>query len=250
MNRLSASIKIYIGLIISLAILSAIGVFLPQDSFPQVLPEQELPASKPVLAVVNVVVAVVLYGGLGFLGLILSQKLGFTNLWDAKISNRQRFLLPVLVGVGLGAYFILADTIFYKFRELGPLPHPPFPTSIFASAVAGIGEELIFRLFFISFWVWLISHIILRKRWQNQVFWIITILSAVVFALAHIPTVMILFGLKTFNNIPLVLLSEIFLLNGVFSLFAAYYFRKFGFLAAVGIHFWTDLIWHVVWGMI
>jgi hypothetical protein len=25
---------------------------------------------------------------------------------------------------------------------------------------------------------------------------------------------------------------------------------KYGFLAAVGIHFWTDVIWHVIWGMI
>jgi len=43
---------------------------------------------------------------------------------------------------------------------------------------------------------------------------------------------------------------EIFLLNGVLSLFAAHYFRQYGFLAAVGIHFWTDIIWHVIWGLI
>jgi len=24
---------------------------------------------------------------------------------------------------------------------------------------------------------------------------------------------------------------------------------KYGFLAAVGIHFWTDVIWHVICGM-
>ncbi len=29
-----------------------------------------------------------------------------------------------------------------------------------------------------------------------------------------------------------------------------YYFRKYGFLAAAGIHFWTDISWHVVYGMI
>jgi hypothetical protein len=40
------------------------------------------------------------------------------------------------------------------------------------------------------------------------------------------------------------------LLNWVISIFAAYYFRKYGFLAAVGIHFWTDIIWHVIWGII
>ena len=59
---------------------------------------------------------------------------------------------------------------------------------------------------------------------------------------------MVIFGLNKFSQIPLVLMGEIILLNGILSFFAAYYFRKYGFLAAVGIHFWADLIWHVLWG--
>jgi CAAX amino terminal protease family. len=137
-----------------------------------------------------------------------------------------------------------------QFYTLGPLPHPPFPNSLVASAAAGIGEEIIFRLFFISFWVWLISYVILKRRWQNQIFWIIAVFSALAFAFGHIPSVMVLFGLKTIGEIPPALMSEIFLLNSVVSIFAAYYFRKFGFLAAIGIHFWTDVIWHVIWGLI
>ncbi|MDD5047269.1 MAG: CPBP family glutamic-type intramembrane protease, partial [Bacteroidales bacterium] len=90
----------------------------------------------------------------------------------------------------------------------------------------------------------------LKKRWQNQIFWLVAVFSALAFAFGHIPSVMILFGLNNFNDIPLALMSEIILLNGVLSLFAAYYFRKFGFLAAVGIHFWTDVIWHVIWGVV
>ncbi len=250
MKKLSLSLKIYIGLIIALAILAAINVFLPQGSFLPILPEQELPASKPVLALANVGIMLVVYGGFGFLGLKLSQKLGFADLWDSKISNRQRLLIPALIGVGIGIFLILADAIFSQFHTLGALPHPPFPTSLVASAIAGIGEELIFRLFFISFWVWLISYVILKKRWQNQIFWIVAIFSALVFALGHIPSLMILFDLKAVNEIPLAVMTEIILLNGVVSLFAAYYFRKFGFLAPVGIHFWTNVVWHVIWGVV
>ena len=58
-----------------------------------------------------------------------------------------------------------------------------------------------------------------------------------------------LFGLKTVSEMPLALVGEFILLNGIVSVLCAYYFRKFGFLAAVGIHFWTDVIWHVVWGL-
>ena len=247
MKKVSLSIKTYIGLIITLAILAAIYVFLPQGAF---LPTQTLPASKPVLALVNAAIMLILYGGLGFIGLKLSQKIGFADIWDLKVSNKQRFLIPALVGGGIGIFFILIDVIFSKFHALGPIPHPPFPSSFVASATAGIGEEVIFRLFFISFWVWFVSYIILKKRWQNQVFWIVTLFSALVFALGHFPSVMILFGLNTIQEIPFALTSEIILLNGVISIFAAYYFRKYGILAAVGIHFWTDVVWHVIWGII
>ena len=247
MKNLSLSIKIYIGLIITLAILAAASVFLP---FPELLPTQELPASKAVLALVNAAIMLVLYGGLGLLGLKLSQKLGFPDIWDSNVSNRQKFLVPTLTGVGIGIFLVLADLVFSKFHTLGSLPHPPFPTSLVASAVAGIGEELIFRLFLVSFLTWLISYIILKKRWQNQVFWIVAILSALAFAFGHIPSVMALLDLKAVDEIPPVLMAEIILLNGVVSLFAAYYFRRFGFLAPVGMHFWTDVVWHVVWGII
>jgi len=248
MAKLPPPVKIYIGLIIILALLTAISVFLP--TFQSLLPSQELPASKPVLALVNAGIVLLLYGGLGFAGLKFSQKIGFAGLWDPKISTKQRFLIPALIGVGIGAFFILADAIFSRFHTFEALPHPPFPASLVASLTAGIGEELIFRLFFISFWVWLISYVILKNKWQNHIFWIVAILSALAFAFGHIPSMMILFDLETVNEIPPALMTEIILLNGVISLFAAGYFRKFGFIAAVGIHFWADVVWHVIWGVV
>jgi len=247
MKLLSLSTKIYIGLVIILAILAGIYVFLPQYLF---LPSQNLPASKPVLALINAVCMLIIYGGLGFLGLKLTRELGFVDIWDKNISNKQRFLIPAAIGGIIGLFFIIIDLIFRRFNFVGAIPHPPFPSSIVASGIAGIGEEIIFRLFFISFWTWFVSRVILKRRWQNQIFWITAIFSAVAFALGHLPSLMILFGWHTFTGIPLVFLTEILILNGVLSIFAAYYFRKFGFLAAVGVHFWTDIVWHVIWGII
>lgn len=250
MEKLSTSTRIYIVLVIALAILAAINVFLPQGSFLPLFPEEEPVAPVEVLALINAAIMLILYGGLGLLGLKLARKLGFPELWDPGISNRQRFLVPALVGIGLGVFMILGDLILSQFHALGPLPHPPFPTSLVASVTAAIGEEIIFRLFFISFWVWLISHVVLKKRWQDQVFWVFALISSFLFALGHIPSVMILFGLESIGEMPIPFLLEIILLNSVLSVFAAYYFRKFGFLAPVGIHFWADIVWHVVWGMI
>lgn len=249
MKQLSPSLKIYWLLITLLAVLGALNAFLPQGELATTIPEGQIPASKTTLALVTAGSLLVLYGGLGFIGLLLSRKLGFPEIWDENITNRQKFLIPAYVGGAIGIFFILADLVFQRWHSLGALPHPPFPTSLVASAVAGIGEEVIFRLFFLTFWMWLISNVILRGRWQNQVFWVVAVFSALAFAAGHLPSAMFALGFENIAQIPVALLVEIFLLNGVISIFAAYYFRKYGFLAAVGIHFWTDIIWHVIWGL-
>ncbi len=250
MHRISRSTRIFIVLIVILAILSALNVFLPQGEFPSTLPEQELPASKPILALVTAGIIFVVYGGLGYLGLRLSQKVGFADLWDADVSNHERFVVPALAGACMGVFFIAVDVLARRLLPLDVLAHPPFPTSLVASAAAGIGEEAIFRLFFVSFWVWLIGFVVLRGRGQRVVFWVVSVLSALVFAFGHLPAVMFILGVGTIQEVPSILLAEIVLLNGTLSLFAADYLRRYGFLAAVGIHFWTDVVWHVIWGLI
>jgi membrane protease YdiL (CAAX protease family) len=245
LKKPSTSISIYIGLVVTLAVLAALNVFLPQGDF---VPIQALPAPKPLFAIAVASIMLLVYGGLGLLGLMLSHKLGFADLWSRTISLRQRLFIPSFIGAPLGGFFVVADAILSRFHTLGPIPHPPFPTSLVASASAGIGEELIFRLFFISFWVWLLSYLLLKGKWQNRIFWIVAVGSALAFALAHLPSLMFLYGLKTVNDVPLALIGEIILLNGVLSIVAAYYFRTYGFLSAVCIHFWADVVWHVIWG--
>jgi hypothetical protein len=245
MEKLLPSTKIYLALILILTVTAALNIFLPQGPL---LPEQQLPAPQWLMALVTAGIYLFIYGGLGLIGLKLARKLDFAQLWDPTISNRQRLLVPALIGAGLGLFFILIDAVFSAWHGLGPLPHPPFPTSIVASIAAGTGEEIIFRLFFISFWVWLVSALLLKGRWQTPIFWIVAVLSALAFAFAHLPSVMAIMDFEALQAIPPALIIELVLLNGVLSLFAAYYLKIYGFLAAVGIHFWTDVVWHVIWG--
>jgi hypothetical protein len=105
-----------------------------------------------------------------------------------------------------------------------------------------------FRLFFISFWTWLVARALLRGRWQTPVYWAVSIVAALAFAMAHLPALMFLHGWTAFDQIPAMLLVEIVLLNGLFGMFAAWAFKKYGFLAPVGMHIWTDIVWHVLWG--
>jgi hypothetical protein len=59
---------------------------------------------------------------------------------------------------------------------------------------------------------------------------------------------MAIMGFETIRAIPLALIIELVILNGILAIFAAYYLKIYGFLAAAGVHFWTDVIWHVIWG--
>lgn len=241
------SIRVYILLIVILTISSVITVFLPQSDILTI--QQELPASKGVVALVNALIMILLYGSLGYIGLRLSIKLGFARLWDNKVNNKERFLYPAIYGILAGFLLIIFDKLFSLLFSLKPLVHPPFPTSFFASLSAGIGEEIIFRLFFIPFWLWLVSIIILKDKYKETIFWIVTTFSAILFAAAHLPSVMILQGAEHISDVSIYLIIEIFLLNSFISFPAAYYFRKYGILAAIGIHFWADIIWHVIYGI-
>ncbi|MFP4547764.1 MAG: type II CAAX prenyl endopeptidase Rce1 family protein [Fidelibacterota bacterium] len=247
MSKLSKSNKIFIGLVILFAILASLNLFLPQGDF---TPKNEIPVSKPILAVINFLTGIIIYGGLGLLGIKLSKKLEIADIWDKRVTNRQRFLKPLLTGIFSGILLIIGDWVFANFHDFGRLPHPPFPASLVASAAAGIGEEIIFRLFFISFWVWLISKVLFRGNYEKRIFWIVSVISALAFAFAHLPATMILFGFESVTQIPAMLFTEIIVLNGIVSILAAIGFRKYGFLAAAGIHFWTDVVWHVIWGLL
>jgi hypothetical protein len=240
---------VYWSMIAVLATVAALLASLPQDAAWGVAPA-DLPASPPVIALATFGIMAVLYGGLGLAGLRLSVRLGFAGIWDEHVSQRTRFVRPAYWGVGLGVVFIAVDRLFAGLHGFGPLPHPPFPASVGASLTAGIGEEVIFRLFFISFWTWLVSRIVLRGRALNAVFGGVTALSAVVFAVAHVPAVMYMLGIDTVGDMPVALGAELLLLNGVLSIVAALQMRRYGILAAVGVHFWTDVVWHVVWGAV
>ena len=45
-------------------------------------------------------------------------------------------------------------------------------------------------------------------------------------------------------------LVELFLLNSIVSLIAGERYMRDGLVAAIGVHFWVDIIWHVIWPLV
>lgn len=246
---MTKSTKIFIGLLIIYAFLAAISIYFLQVNTnlgPQI--SQSLPASKPIMALAMFGLILVLYGFLGFSGLKLTKKIGLPDILSNDVPNKQRFLFPAIAGIVCGIILVIGDNIFSHFNGIGHFFHPAFPVSILAAISAGIGEEILFRLFFISFWTWLISRIVLHGKYNSRVFWVVAVLSAIVFGVAHYPAIMYLYGFHSFSAVPLGLQIELISLNGLIGLVAAYYYKKSGYLGAVSVHLWTDIIWHVIYG--
>ncbi|HRW49952.1 MAG TPA: CPBP family glutamic-type intramembrane protease, partial [Caldilinea sp.] len=90
------------------------------------------------------------------------------------------------------------------------------------------------------------------RRWRmtHLALWIANIIAALAFAAGHLPTVLVLYGASSPAELPGLLVAEIFVLNAIVSLAAGWRYMTSGLVAAIGIHFWADIVWHVIWPLV
>jgi len=214
------------------------------------IPMPELPAADWVVGLANAGIVIVLYGLLGLAGNWFAARLDLPGIFRADGNWRGWFAIPLVLGVLCGLLLILGDWLFAPFNELGPFPHPPFPASILASISAGIGEEIMFRAFVFGLWAWILTWAFKRFNGRQAALWIANLIAALAFGAGHLGSVMVLAGASNPADLPAGLLAEIFVLNGIIGLVAGERYIKEGLVAAVGVHFWTDVIWHIIWGLV
>lgn len=227
MKSLTASVKIYIGVVLFLCAVKILFLLFP-TAFP--LAEQESAFRWTTIAVIAL---------LGFVGLLLSRRTGIAGVWDPKISVRQRFLLPAIIGLVYGVITVIKDLP-------NPSPvHLRLPLSIAFYSYGAVFLEIMLRLFAIPFLVWLISNLILRGRLRSLVFWLAVVIAALYEPLPHITKE--LSGV-TAAAIPLVLvkwiLQPLFLANVI----SGWLLKKYGFLAPLTLRLSFYLVWHIIYG--
>jgi membrane protease YdiL (CAAX protease family) len=213
----------------------------------QTLPEMD--ASPVMLGLANAGIVLVAYGLLGLAGYWLARRQGLPGIYSAGGSWRRWFLLPLGLGTGCGLLFIGGDLLFAPINGFGRFPHPGFPLSILASLGAGIGEEILFRGFVFGLWSLLLNWALRRFNGHTAALWIANLIAALAFGAAHLGTVIFLTRAASLSDLSPVLLVEVFLLNGLVGLVAGERYLKDGLVAATGVHFWMDLVWHGLWGL-
>jgi hypothetical protein len=210
------------------------------------LPTPELSIPDWQLALANAGIGLFLYGQLGLAGFWLARRLGLPGVFRPAGGWRGWLLSPMLWGLGLGVAIGLIDLLVATLQDWPGFPQPTFPFSLVASVTAAISEEILFRSFVLGLWACLL-HPVLR-RWVDRrvTLQIGNLLAALAFAAGHLASAMLLFGAASPTEIPPLILVEIIVLNGIVGWVAGIQYIRQGLLAAVGLHFWVDVVLHVV----
>ncbi len=177
---------------------------------------------------------------LGFVGWWVSPRIGIPPVWDDVDGARARLIYPALLGLAIGAFWVLVDAL----KPVSYVTHATFPGVIFFYTYSAIFVEVLNRLFFATIVTWLVAIVILRGRGLILTYWIVAGVVTLTTALGQA------YGTyQASGGRPDVLdLILSFGLAAIFEPVAFYLYRKAGFLAPLIMKFVFYVIWHMVWG--
>ena len=162
------------------------------------------------LGLANAALVFVIYGVCGLIGFWFARKLGLPGIFRENGTMRDWVWLPLAIGVVVGIAMVIGDRAMAIIGNWRGFAHPPFPFSILASASAGIGEEIMFRMFVLGLWAFLLDLILRRWHATGVALWIANIIAALAFAAGHLPAAMMLVGVTTPDALPPVVIIELF----------------------------------------
>jgi membrane protease YdiL (CAAX protease family) len=196
-----------------------------------------------------------------FLGLWLANRIGLgAPILEAmtrgeSVADKVRAILPISISLGVVSTLVILGLEFFYFqpammKELGESAsalnlqtgQPAAWKGLLASFYGGIAEEIQLRLFVMSLLAWLGKFISKTPEGKPTaaIFWIATILAAVLFGLGHLPALAVIVPLT-----PLVIIRTI-VLNGLLGVVFGWLYWKRGLESAMISHFSADIVLHVL----
>lgn len=249
MNRRQLTVFIALLLVNAFCAFATYAFFTEELTATTGVPMPDLGVSNAVVGLANAGIVIVLYSALGLLGYWFARKLDLPGIFSEDGNGRRWFLIPGLLGLACGLLLVIGDILFAPINGFGRFVHPEFPISILASLSAGIGEEVLFRGFVFGIWGLILTWLLKRYTSRTAALWIANVIAALAFGAGHLGTLLFLTGASSIAEVNPVLLLEVFLLNGIVGLVSGERYMKDGLVAAAGVHFWADVVFHVFWGL-
>jgi hypothetical protein len=116
----------------------------------------------------------------------------------------------------------------------------PFPGSLLFYPGGAIIVEVFYRLIPIPLVMFLVSNLLLRGRWQMQVFWLMAALTSLIEPASQ--------DLPDLRPGTEVVVGLNFIDDYAMNFFQAVMFRRYGFLASIILRVAMYLVWHVAYG--
>lgn len=196
---------------------------------------------------------ILIFSLLGLIGVWLADRTGFMPALDPRVSNRQRYWIPLLIGGGIGAVASLLDLVTkgtqFIASNMGVESfNTDYPLSLFVYTSGTVIVEALFRLFPLPVLLWLISYVVLKKRWPEQTFWALALLLSFLEPLFQLIGQMTPEVMANFWPFFVALFLPVLLTNYPMGVAQAYAFRRYGFLASFTLRMGYYIIWHIVYG--
>jgi hypothetical protein len=175
---------------------------------------------------------------LGIPFIFLQSRARLPNFWAPLVSQRQRFYIPVLIGLVFGLMDILVFKIILHPEPYSDLPPflQPFPYSVFLYISGAFEVEVFYRLIPLTIFMLLGSYY-KKGRYLDHFFWVGAILTSLREPLEQLS-----------SELPWVVIYALatgFLMN----LLQAIFYRKAGFLSSLTLRLGHYLLWHILLGI-
>ena len=193
----------------------------------------------------QLVQSLILFSIVIFLGLFFTKKINFRlPLFEAILEKRDYKKIlkdilnkSVLIGAATAITIYVLDTIFiYLGTTISTHQnYTPIWQKLLAAVYGGATEEILMRLFLMTFFIWLSTKI----RGQNQptkAEIIVSIfLAAIIFGLGHLPIT------ASLTNLNPLIISRAIILNGIGGIVFGWLFWKKGLESAIIAHVTADI---------
>jgi membrane protease YdiL (CAAX protease family) len=204
-----------------------------------------------ILLLLTSVQNLVLFSAVTFFGLFFSKRIGMgmpilQNVLEGKKQTEKLksiIVLSICSGVLAGILIVLLSIPFNKLiPELHLLKPVPVWKAFLASFYGGIAEEILLRLFLVSFLVWITFKIKKTegRRPTNLGIWMSIIVASVIFGLGHLPTTAQIVSLTG------VVVIRAVVLNGAGGIIFGWLYWKKGLESAMIAHFSADIFLHII----
>jgi len=238
--------KLFVILLVSCVISSMLVI-----PYTLALTSSEIEITVKIL-LLSVIQNVVLFAIAVFFGLFFSKRIGMglpvlQGILEGKNQTREfkSIVLPsICLGIAAGVLIVVLSIPFNTIIPDLQNTEISIPAwkALLASLYGGIAEEVLLRLFLLSFLVWITLKIKKSGDGSPTVFgiWISIILAAVIFGLGHLPATSQITALTT------AVIVRAVVLNGVGGIIFGWLYWKKGLESAIIAHFSADIVLHII----